>query len=439
MFRLILTLFGGDLLVRRWKIFMLLGLLTLLVGVVVLADLVDGVADIASWVFGLMLLLQGLIELVVGATHERARRRFEMLRGLAMVVVACLLLDFPWDNAIATGLLFACAFIFNGLLRIVASLLVRYPNWRSSHLLGWGYLLMAVLLLSDWPLPASMNVSFCTGLALMTAGFVLMRGAWRLQRLPPGSRLAAIELYKKRREPALAAPVPVAAPRSRLQGDVMVVHAWTAVDESLDRVPLPLIDRYIVSLSREGGVSTGHMALECGPDLYISHHPKNPLTITQQNLLHQVRATGNNDQPGKWMPAYAPEAAATRPSSVRIRFRRFNRDYLQAFWDGYRQDATYNLTHRNCSVVVTEAVDAAVEGLFSHKPFWPALLRLALHPDMWLASSVRVRAESMAWTPGLAMDYVCAIRRLTHLKVDAGRPWWRLWRTRARIGAADKA
>jgi uncharacterized membrane protein HdeD (DUF308 family) len=433
MFRLALTLFGGDALVKRWKIFFVAGLLALLLGAVVLVDIFDGVADMAGWVFGAVLLLQGLVELAIGATHTRARRRFEMLRGAAMVVFACLLLDFPWDNSIAAGVLFAAAFTFNGLIRIASSLLVRFPNWRTSNAIGWGYLVMALLLVTSWPVPSSMNVSFCTGMALMAGGYVVMRGALRLHRLPPGSRLAAIELYKRQREMGTTRP-PLARPSGAVpSAEQMVVHVWTAIDQSEERIRLPLIDRYIAALSRKGSVTTGHVALSCGPELYISHHPRVRLTITQHNLIDQIRATESNDHPGMWLPSYEGEAAATRPSTFRIRFRQFNRSHLQSFWEAYRQDDTYNLTHRNCSVVVTEAIDAAMEGVFADKPFWRTLLRLAFHPDMWLAGSVRVRAESIAWTPGLALDYVSAIRRITHprqdLKVHLSR-WWKARRTR---------
>lgn len=430
MFRLALTLFGGDALVKRWKIFLVAGLLAVLLGVVVLIDLVDGVADMAGWVFGAVLLLQGLVELLIGATHTRARRRFEMLRGAAMVVFACLLLDFPWDNSIAAAVLFAAAFTFNGLVRIGSSLLIRYPNWRISNIIGWGYLVMAILLVTDWPLPSAMNVSFCTGLALMAGGYVVMRGAWRLQRLPPGSRLAAIELYKRKREMSTSAPPSPPPAGASMPGEQMVVHIWTAVDQSEERIRLPLVDRYIAALSRKGSVTTGHVALECGPQLYISHHPRVRLTITQSNLVDQVRATQSNDHPGMWLPSYEQEAGATRPSTFRIRFRLFNRRHLQSFWDAYRQDDTYNLTHRNCSVVVTEAIDAAMEGVFADKPFWRTLLRLAFHPDMWLAGSVRVRAESIAWTPGLALDYAGAIRRITHPHQDLRVHLARWWKTR---------
>lgn len=82
---------------------------------VLLVDLLDGVADIAAKILGAALLLQGLFELVAGTAHTRLRRRLQMLRGFAMLVVACLVLDFPWDNAITAGALFSAAFIFNGL------------------------------------------------------------------------------------------------------------------------------------------------------------------------------------------------------------------------------------------------------------------------------------------------------------------------------------
>ncbi len=327
-------------------------------------------------------------------------------------------------------MLFSAAFTFNGLVRIASSLVVRYPNWRISNLIGWSYLVMAGLLLTNWPLPASMNVSFCAGVALLAGGFVLTRGALRLRRLPPGSRLAAIELYRRKREASARLSPPDQPIVPSIAGDEIVVHVWTAVSQNQERVRLPLIDRYFVALSRKGSVSTGHVALECGPGFYISHHPRVRLSITQQNMVSQVRATHNNDHPGMWHPSYVQEAAATQPSTYRIRFRVFNRAHLQAFWDGYRQDDTYNLTHRNCSVVVTEAIDAAMEGVFADKPFWRTLLRLCLHPDMWLAGSIRVRAESIAWTPGLALDYVSAIRRITHPHQDLHVHLARWWKTR---------
>ena len=431
MFRLALIFFGGDSLIKRWTFFVVLGVLAAVCGIVLLYDLLDGAADIAAEVLGAALLVQGMFEVVAGTAHTRMRRRLQMLRGLAMLVVACLILDFPWNNSITAGVLFSAAFIFNGLLRIGSSWLIRYPSWRQSCVLGFAYLAMAALLLTRWPLPDALNVSFCVGLGLLATGWVLVRGGLKLRRLPPGSGLASIELYHNQRYLASATtPEPVALKAS--PAAPLVVHVWTAVDSTEDRIKLPIIERYIVALSRKGNASSGHAALECGPDLYISHHPRDRLRINAQNVLQEARATPENNRPGHWGSSYVEEQAKSRPSTVKVRFRVYSPYYLQAFWAGYRQDDTYNFTNRNCSSVVVQAVDAAMEGVFADKPFWRTLLRLMFHPDMWLAGSVRVRAESLAWSPGLALDYISAVRRVTDPRYDLRLHLVRRWRAKRR-------
>ena len=258
------------------------------------------------------------------------RRRLQMLRGFALLIVACLVLDFPWNNSITAGALFSAAFIFNGLLRIGSSWLIRYPSWRQSCVLGFAYLGMALLLLTRWPLPDALNVSFCVGLGLLATGWVLVRGGLKLRRLPPGSALAAIELYHSQRYVA-SATTPEAVALKMLPAAPLVVHVWTAVASTNDRIKLPIIERYIVALSRKGNASSGHAALECGPGLYISHHPRERLRINAQNVLQEARATPENNRPGHWGSSYVEEEAKGRPSTVKIRFRIYSPYYLQVF------------------------------------------------------------------------------------------------------------
>ena len=78
--------------------------------------------------------------------------------------------------------------------------------------------------------------------------------------------------------------------------------------------------------------------------------------------------------------------------------------------------------------MVVKAIDAAMEGVFADKPFWPTLLRLLLHPDMWLAGSVRARADALAWSPGLVLDYVSAVRSITYPRHSFRQRLARRWR-----------
>ena len=94
---------------------------------------------------------------------------------------------------------------------------------------------------------------------------------------------------------------------------------------------MPFIERYIVALSRKGRAFSGHTALECGPDLYVSHYPRDLLSIGAHNVVQEACATPENNRPGHWGLSYSYEAATSRPSTLQIRFRVYNPLYLQAF------------------------------------------------------------------------------------------------------------
>ena len=149
-----------------------------------------------------------------------------------------------------------------------------------------------------------------------------------------------------------------------------------------------------------------------------------------------LRATAENDVPGVFQPDYATEAQAWCPSTTQVRIRNYDAAKLQAFWDVYRQDATYNLTHRNCSSSVSRALEAALDGVVGrlHGPQagWRVLLRLLLTPELWVASQIRKRALTMAWTPGLTLDYARALSMLA----DPGRSAGGRCRSRAALDQA---
>ena len=193
---------------------------------------------------------------------------------------------------------------------------------------------------------------------------------------------------------------------------LLTVHIWQATDAAPNRIRLPVFEKYILTISRNGRAYSGHAALESGTDVYISHHPRDRLQITTQNALQKFQATPANNLPGRWGTRYADEAQV-RPSLVQVPLTAYNRLYLQQFWAKYRQDDTYNFTNRNCSSAVVFALEAALEGVFAHRPFWRTLGRLAVSADMWAAASIRARANALSWTPGLVLDYVMLLQRIT--------------------------
>lgn len=201
-----------------------------------------------------------------------------------------------------------------------------------------------------------------------------------------------------------------------------MIHVWTpsgTVDDTLVRNRL--LNRYIAAVDINGVISAGHAALECGPDIYISHYPLDDIDRSAGDFVRLLRATPNNDVPGRFLPDYAGEVADWCPSSVQVSFAHYDARRLQAFWAEYRQNTIYNLTSRNCSRAVAHSLEAALEGAMNHgHSSMRDFARVIFSPEFWVAAQVRKRAEAMAWTPGLVLDYARAL----HAAIEPAPPGW---------------
>ena len=210
------------------------------------------------------------------------------------------------------------------------------------------------------------------------------------------------------------------------------VYVWAPANAAR-QIPLqrrPLIDRYIAAVDAHGVVWTGHVALEASP-VYISLDPAAPIkrSLDELRMLH---AAPYNNVPGYFQVDYVTDAKLRGSSTQQIRIRNFDVERLQHFWEHYRQDTTYNLTRRNCAASVARALEAGLEGAVSRlhgNPDWGLFMTLLLMPELWIAAQIRKRAKTMAWTPGLVLDYS---RALSILVDPPAAGWYRISATARR-------
>ncbi|PZQ84930.1 MAG: protease [Ancylobacter novellus] len=406
MLKLAFVLIGPDAFRSRWYMLAVTGVVVIALGALLAIDVMHTLALIAYGVLGLIFIGAGLAAFLVAG--DASGQRFALLRGGGLVLTGGLILAALFQNDWHLALLFALAFALDGSIRLASALIFRFPGWRFIAVCGLGELVLTTLLLTDWPLPHGQNVPLCVGLFIVLSGWLLLRFGLLLRTLEDEVAILMLPVFAGRGWYDHAPVLIGEEPARRGDEAPLIVHVWTPAASANARQRRPIIDRYLIAVGSDGNLSTGHASLEMPPNLYISHYP----AVEHAVGVTALHAGAANNIPGRFLTSYAEEVADWCPADAHVVFHNFSARRLSAFWIGYRQDATYNLANRNCSIVVAAALDAALEGALARRTPWLRLIRLLLNPDMWAATMIRSRAMSMTWTPGLVLDYARVLARI---------------------------
>lgn len=413
MLKLAFLLIGPEAFRAQWQVLSLLGGLVIAAALLVMLDAVGGEGSLTYRLVGILFLINGLFSLLPGlVTGDRGQRRLRLLRACLSLLAGGLMLSSPFHSDWVLAALFALGFTLDGAIRILIASVLRFPRWRHSALYGGAELCAALGLLLQWPLPHAGNIILMVALFIGLSGWALLRMGFMLRTLEEEVAILMLPIFAGRGWHDHA-PILVGLDPPRVPDDPpLVLHIWTPAGSANVTSRRLVIDRYVAAIDANGAISTGHVSLEMPPDLYISHYPAVEIERSSDDFIRALNARPDNDVPGRFIPSFAVEVANWCPPDVQIRLNSFNPRRLRAFWAGYRQDNTYNVTNRNCAVVVAAALEAALEGALAGRHPWFRLLRLLADPDLWLAALMRERAQSVTWTPGLVQDYARVLARI---------------------------
>ncbi|MEO8935514.1 MAG: DUF308 domain-containing protein [Burkholderiaceae bacterium] len=435
MANLFLLLMGTRFLRERWRTLLAIGLVWMIAGVVLIVDALDNALYFPIYLFAGLFLIDGLAALALVGFGVGAQRTLRLVRGGAAVLAALLILSGEHHGNFVLSMIFGTLFLLDGLLQCVSAHTVRFPRWRLAF--GWGVAEIAIAGFFYQPYPTHYvgTLPYALGLMLVFGGLNLLNLALRVRRLNDTVPVRNVDSLLQDGQAVASTEAPRFA-RSEWDGPpdtderALTVHVWTPTGSS--KAPTqsqPLIDRYIAAVDVNGVISTGHAALESPEGIYISLYPGVEIDRSPGEFGRLLKATPENDIAGVFQPDYVTESKAWCPSTFRVRIRNYDAAKLDAFWQRYRREERYNLTHRNCSSSVSAALEAAVDGawdrLHGKALGWMAFLRILSTPELWVAAQIRKRAVTMAWTPGLTLDYARALSML----VDP-RPF--AWRSVAR-------
>jgi uncharacterized membrane protein HdeD (DUF308 family) len=161
---------SDEILRGRWKWFVGVGILLVIVGLIALANVVDATL-ITTVIVGIALVFGGAMQLVGAwaAEGSTGRRVLMAVLGVLYIIVGIEVIADPLAGAIALTIFVALFLIFDGILRIFSTLVPETENKVLTILFGIAMIILGAWLWSGIPV-SGVAIGFFVGLQLLIAG-----------------------------------------------------------------------------------------------------------------------------------------------------------------------------------------------------------------------------------------------------------------------------
>jgi uncharacterized membrane protein HdeD (DUF308 family) len=175
---------------KHWWLFLLLGFLLVLGGIVAIAyPFVSSVG--AVLVIGVVLIVSGIFT-IIGAfwAGKWSALLLQLLVGVLYVMAGMAIRDAPVESTALLTMFIAAFFIVVGVFRIIVSLLERFPQWGWALLNGVITLLAGVIIYDSFPASALWVIGLLVGLELLFNGWTWIMLSAVIRNLPEGKEIS---------------------------------------------------------------------------------------------------------------------------------------------------------------------------------------------------------------------------------------------------------
>lgn len=180
---------------KHWWLFLLLGILLVLGGIVAIAyPFVSSLG--AVMVLGVVLIVAGIFT-IIGAfwAGKWSALLLQLLVGILYVMAGMAIRDAPVESTALLTMFIAAFFIVVGAFRIIVSLVERFPQWGWALLNGVVTLLAGVIIYDTFPISALWVIGLLLGLELLLNGWTWIMLSLVIQKLPEGEASATEEAF----------------------------------------------------------------------------------------------------------------------------------------------------------------------------------------------------------------------------------------------------
>jgi uncharacterized membrane protein HdeD (DUF308 family) len=155
----------------RWWLFFAFGMVSVFVGLMAIGSPYIATSKTVA-IIGVLMLVVGTTE-VIHAVMVRNLKSFSMhlLSAALYLIFGVFLLEGPVQAVAILTLLLAASFFVGGLLRIIFSLIERFPAWPWVLLHGVVDLFLGVLIWNGWPESSLWVIGLFVGIDLLFHGW----------------------------------------------------------------------------------------------------------------------------------------------------------------------------------------------------------------------------------------------------------------------------
>lgn len=179
-----IQLTGANELRQSWGWYLVFGIVLIVLGMIAIGS--SFLMTVASvFFFGWLLIVGGVMEVVHAFWHKRWAGFFlDLLTGILYIVAGWMMVTNPAESALLLTLIIAMFLVFEGVFRIVAALVVRYPHWGSVLLNGIISLILGILIWERWPVSGLWVIGLFVGIEMLFNGWSLVMLSLAGRNLP---------------------------------------------------------------------------------------------------------------------------------------------------------------------------------------------------------------------------------------------------------------
>jgi uncharacterized membrane protein HdeD (DUF308 family) len=175
-----------------WWWFLLLGILLVVCGTVAISY-PPYISVAAVIVLGAALVVGGVPTIIMSFWAGKwSALLLQMLIGILYVMAGMLIMDAPLESTAMLTLFIAAFFIVVGVFRIVASLMIKFPQWGWALLNGVITLLAGIIIYKHFPETALWVIGLLVGLDMLFNGFTWIMLALTIRRIPASEETANV-------------------------------------------------------------------------------------------------------------------------------------------------------------------------------------------------------------------------------------------------------